>query len=450
MPLKISRILHAGYIFECDGTQIAFDPILENPFSRNCYAFPSVDFDYAQIKKLKFSAVFISHFHDDHCSLESLNFLDRKTPIYIYCLFEELFKLIKELGFLHVYPLALDTPAIVGSIEVVPRRALDVDVDSIFHIKALGLNILNVVDSWIDFSTLGQLAQSAPWDLILWPFQTMREIEVLAPSRASDPPGKLPSEWIEQLKILNPRYVVPSSCQFIQESWSWYNHAFFPITYQQFKQEVENAVPSTRVVRMNPGVAIALDKNSLEISSALSWVLPVGDQDVDYQYKRDLIPPTTAEISQKFESLEVEQIKQVYEYCRSGLLEKYNSMDPPTDEYFKKPRFWRLAVYDHTGEARYFYYNLARGSIELAGENEQLLSWSTEVPISKLYAALALGESLTSMYMRINNFVFETDVENEIQFVDVIEDPLIRCLFSGTFGAYQVAQLKRIKEQEKD
>lgn len=54
MSLKISRILHAGYIFTKDQTNIVFDPIFENPFSFNCYAFPEVEFDLESLKKLKF------------------------------------------------------------------------------------------------------------------------------------------------------------------------------------------------------------------------------------------------------------------------------------------------------------------------------------------------------------------------------------------------------------
>ena len=54
---------------------------------------------------------------------------------------------------------------------------------------------------------------------------------------------------------------------------------------------------------------------------------------------------------------------------------------------------------------------------------------------TKVYlAALELGESLTSMYIRIKDMEFE----------DVVDDPLIRCLFNGAFGAYQLAQLKRL------
>ena len=55
MPLTISRILHAGYVFECEGRLIAFDPIFENPFSRNCHAFPEVRFDHARIRQVKLS-----------------------------------------------------------------------------------------------------------------------------------------------------------------------------------------------------------------------------------------------------------------------------------------------------------------------------------------------------------------------------------------------------------
>jgi hypothetical protein len=243
MSLKISRILHAGYVFECDNTQIVFDPIFENPFSINCQAYPSVEFDYKQIRQIKFAAVFISHFHDDHFSIESLNYLDRITPIFAYCVFDELFVLIRELGFENIYSLQIDIAVRINSFEIIPRRALDAQVDSIFQIKVQGINVLNVVDSWIDHSTLDLLSQHGPWDMVLWPFQTMRELEVLTPSRAIPASCELPEEWLEQLKILNPRYVVPSSCQFVLESWSWYNHAFFPISYAQFKREINSILP---------------------------------------------------------------------------------------------------------------------------------------------------------------------------------------------------------------
>lgn len=449
MSLKISRILHAGYVFECEGTQIAFDPIFENPFSRNCYAFPSIEFDLEQIKKLKFSAVFISHYHDDHCSFESLNLLDRNTPIYVYCIFEELFSLIRHLGFVNVYSLEINGLINIGAFEITPRRALDADVDSIFQIKAGGINVLNVVDSWIDEDTLNQLSKNSCWDVILWPFQTMREIEVIAPSRAYPAPAELPQEWIDQLKILNPKYVVPSSCQFIQESWSWYNHAFFPISYKQFEKEIKIALPDSKVVRLNPSVSVLVEKHSIQIASPLSWIKTVGDQDVDYDYRPNVKPPTTEEISKHFAPLSSQQSKKVFDYCNDGLMQKFRSMEPPVDIYFEKTRLWQLSIYDHNGQPTHFMYEIDGSKINLlTNGKERPISWLTQVPISKLYAALELGESLTSMYVRVNDMIFDPEIEKEINDADIVDDPLIRCLFNGVFGAYQKAQLKRISESK--
>nr|WP_315216974.1 MBL fold metallo-hydrolase [uncultured Duganella sp.] len=435
-PLKIARILHAGYVFEYEGTQILFDPIFENPFSRNCHAFPSARFDLEQIRKLTPDAVFISHFHDDHCSMESLDLLPRATPIYLYCLFDELFAMIRELGFSDVRALAVDAPVLVGAIEVVPRRALDADVDSMFHIRAGGLNVLNVVDSWMDPETLEQLTAYAPWDMVLWPFQTMREIDVIAPSRAEGGRPELPEEWPEQLRALKPRYVVPSSCQFVQEPWSWYNHALFPITYRQFGREVGAWLPDARIVRFDPSVAMELTAQSLTPAAPLSWVLPVGEQDVDYEYDAGITPPPTSDIAGHFAPLTDAQTALVLDYCGAGLLDKYREMELPPDSYFETACVWQLSVYDHAGGVRRYRYRIHGDSIAAAGDGEAP-SWLTEIPIAKLYAGLALGESLTSMYMRISGAPADADI---------VDDPLIRCLFNDAFGAYQAAQLRRLKE----
>lgn len=372
--------------------------------------------------------------------------MDRETPIYIFCIFDELFSLIREFGFKSVHQLKIDAPEIIGPIEVTPRRAMDADVDSMFQVRAEGLNILNVVDSLIDDVTIRELEQKDPWDLVLWPFQTMLETDVLSPSRASPASLELPHEWIEQIKILNPKYIVPSSCQFIQESWSWYNHRMFPITYEQFQKEITAVLPNTQVVRMNPSVAIELSEQELKFAEPLTWVSPVSSQDVDYKYDRDLTPPTTAEISKHFAALTEEQTKRVFKYCRTELLQKYESLEPPQDEYFKKPRRWRLSIYDHRGRVTHFDYLLKAAHIENIESTHEPLSWLTEVPIAKLYAALECGEALTSMYMRINDQTFSAEIEQEIGSTDVVEDPLVRCLFSGVFGAYQRAQLKRLQK----
>ena len=442
--LTVSRILHAGYVFACEDTRIAFDTIFENPFSRNCHAFPDVRFDEALIRRQRFDAVFISHFHDDHCSLESLDLLDRATPLYIYCLFDELFDMVRELGFTHVHALQLDVPVDVGPFQVVPREAMDAEVDSMFQVRAAGLNVLNVVDSWIDDAALARLVGEKPWDLVLWPFQTMREIEVLAPTRAAPAPPAppaLPEEWLEQLQALAPRFVVPSSCQFQLEPWSWYNRAFFPISYARFAQEVQAVLPQARVVRMDPSVSMVVDADGLHPAPPLDWVIPVGAQDVDYVYEGNADAPPTADIARHFPALTEAQWTRVLDFCRTDLADRYAMLDDESD-YFDRPRIWQLSIHDHAGEVTRFRYRLAPGSADPVDDGP--LGWTTDIPAVKLYAALELGESLTSLYMRINDAVFDGDTERDLAQADVVEDPLIRCLFSEGFGAYQKAQLRRL------
>ena len=115
--------------------------------------------------------MFISHLHDDHCSLDSLNLLDRATPVYMYCVFDELFAMVAALGFRSVHRLSLNVPVTIGEIEVTPREALDADVDAMFQVRAGGMNVLNVVDAWIADDVVAQLAAQGPWDMVLWPFQ---------------------------------------------------------------------------------------------------------------------------------------------------------------------------------------------------------------------------------------------------------------------------------------
>lgn len=387
----VSRILHAGYVFSSGGVQIAFDPILENPFSTNCYAYPAVEFAPSVREAsgacpspvLAFDAVFISHFHDDHCSLTSLDKLPRSVPIYLYCVHDELFSFIRALGF-QVFELRVDVSVSVGPFTVTPRLALDPDVDSVFEIAAEGLHVLNVVDSWIDPSIL---SLRSSWDLVLWPCQTMREIEVLTPSRHESAPSaasrSLPPEWVEQLRVLDARTVIPSSCQFRFEEWSWLNRAYFPITYAQFAREIPNSV------RMNPGETFELTPSSFTRAGRLDWIKPTGLQDADYAFDPSVVPTPTPEIARHFPALTPEQRAVVDRFCE-GL---------------------DVTLYDHEG--------CVTGS------------GSTEAIAYKIYRALTEGEQITSMYLRTSDF------EGDELIAKLSQDPL----------AFQRAQLKRLSQR---
>jgi L-ascorbate metabolism protein UlaG (beta-lactamase superfamily) len=423
--LKISRILHAGYVFESNGTQILFDPLFENPFSKNCYAYPNVSFDCMAIQALTPDAVFISHYHDDHCSFESLKHLNREIEIYIYCIHDELFDLVKQLGFKKVYPLKTDITVTKGAFAVTPRLALDSDVDSIFHIQAEGLNVLNVVDAWIDPSAFEFLNQTQ-WDMVLWPFQTMRETEVIAPELAQPP--ELPEEWLAQLRELNPRYVVPSSCQFIQEEWSWYREAYFPVSYSHFQSVVRKMLPHTLIQRIDPGVSFVLKPKELKPSEPLSWISAVGPQDMDYSYNPKVVPTPTSEIAKKLPAITDEQMKRVLDFCENELISRYKSLNTTV------AGIWKLSLFDHNGKEKTLSYQIAPNEMKIIKQNSDQ-GWVTEAPAIKILSALEEGEALNSLYIRMRGLPFD----------NIFEDPLVTGLFDGDYFSYQRNQLKRLR-----
>jgi hypothetical protein len=229
------------------------------------------------------------------------------------------------------------------------------------------------------------------------------------------------------------------------ENWSWYNRAFFPISYRQFKNQMRSFLPDVRVIRMNPGISVEVQADQIFWKDPLSWILPVGDQDVDYIYDPQMEPQSTEEIAQQFEALNADETKIVLEYCEKGLMEQYHKLEMPENSYFDKPRIWRLALVDSQGKTQFFFYQVHQNKIRLSDSTEASIGWTTEVPMTRMFGALKNGESLTSMYIRVNNENFDAEVEREIQEADIMEDPLIRCLFTGVFGAYQRAQLHQIQ-----
>ncbi len=445
----ISRILHAGYILQTEISKIIFDPIFENPFSYNCYSYPDICFDYSKIVNLKADAIFISHFHDDHFSLESLNYLDKNIPIYIYCKHQEAHDFLKEIGFKNVVSIKLDSTIQICDFAVTARKALDLDVDTIFQIQVKGLNILNVVDSWIDDETMKLLSAQSPWDLILWPFQTMQEMHVLSPSRIETGPPNLPIEWKNQIKQLNARYIVPSSCQFIHEEWSWYRDRYFPISYAQFHSEIKN-ICSTEVVRLDPGQTIFLDKQNVKFGDELDWIHVNRSSQVDYAYNPESLVPSTALVAKKFPEIDNSKIQFLDEYLEKTLLEKFaeNVCEYGFDDFFEKKRIWKLVAYFKEKKPKEYFYTIEQSKISLTVASGYF-DWLTEIPAFKLYSAVTARESLSSIYIRINDYKFSQATEKDLRYADILSDPLLSVLYSADVLSYQRNQLEKIKSSRK-
>ncbi len=155
--------------------------------------------------------------------------------------------------------------------------------------------------------------------------------------------------------------------------------------------------------------------------------------------------PATREIAKNFEPLSAAQTEFVHDYCVRRLIARYPAVGFPN--YFEKRRIWNLSLYDHLGKPTQYFYLVEKSEIMRVSEpNIDTIGWHTELPVSKLFSALQNGEALTSMYIRINDGTFASDVERDLAKTEPTDDPLIRCLFTGVVGGYQTAQLRRLQK----
>ena len=221
------------------------------------------------------------------------------------------------------------------------------------------------------------------------------------------------------------------------------------MSYRQFETDLASVIPETQIVRMNPSESLMLVNGAIAPARPLDWVIPVGAQNLDYEFRPNEIPLATAEIARKFEPLTEDQLDRVLGFCKTGLIAKYKVLAADFHPYFAAKVYWRLSVFDHQGFKTQFVYCIHGRHIEIADRDVAMpLGWATEVSVNKLYSALERGESLTSMYIRINDIEFEPFISRRIDVVELTEDPLVRCLFEGVFGAYQKAQLARLRARD--
>ena len=450
MNIKVSRVLHAGYIFETPVGKVLMDPIFEDPFSYNCEPFPKIRFDLEQIKKQKWEAVLISHIHDDHFSLVSLDLIDRNTAIYLHCEDLEAVDFLNKMGFQNVHLIKPFQKLNLAGLEIQTWPALN-EVDIVIQLTYQNIQILNVVDSWLHPETLADLIK-IHWNLILWPFQLMREIEILTPHRFLGQTDEYPVEPQNQLSQFQTQAVVPSSCQFIFKEFgvekNWQNQFYFGFSYQKFSNLMQQLNPAAAIYRLDPGQSVLVNSQDIKKADSISWIRPMDNKTVDYEFNPDIIIPQMNGYIGHLLSVEIDQIKN---FCENGLIQYFDENGLELFHYFPKGFIWNLQVVGDWQQSYYFQFVADRKNqhgfqVQLVRPvTDSKVQWLTEISAYKLHSALNRSESLSSLEIRINdrNWLWsEGDEFSDLNSPDVVEDPLLGILYSSGELSYQRAQLK--------
>lgn len=449
MSLICHRLFHAGYQIKSAEALILIDPLLESQFSVNVESFPLITFDLDQIKLLSIDAIFISHIHDDHLSLTSLNQLNRQISIYLYSpIHSRIFSLIKSLGFINVFPLEVFTSYEVKDIKVQIWPALENDIDCVLSIHSCDTHILNVVDAWLPSGILPQL-QRYNWDLVLWPFQYMRELNVLSPDRFKQCIQSILPEHVEQLTKLQMSYLVMSSCQIKMQGDSWLNQHYFSLSYRQFMDQLQPLLSKTKIIKLNPGQGIG-GFGTAEVGSrvALNYLsLLTPDAESEYFFNPLLVAPSLATLSPGMGQLSIAEKLFLQNFIKYALSNLLNLLKWDAESLFMAEQFtWQLITYDQRGNATSYYFIRARNEFYLSSSPPTSVDWVTEIAETRGYQALTKGYPLTCLNLQIARAPLSKRGEAYLQEAyQLMEDPLIKVLYTANplrFFDFQYAQIR--------
>lgn len=448
MSLACHRLFHAGYQIQSPLALIWMDPILDNNFSVNVESYPQIKFEDSGVHHFPVEAVVISHIHDDHLSLTSLNKLKRNVAIYIYSpLYLKVIYLIKSLGFKEVYAIEPFESFNIKDIEIKVWPALDNEVDCLLSFHSQGFNILNVVDSWIPAGIINRLARTI-WDLVLWPFQYLRESEVLSPDRFNQVSHSILPEHLEQLSELTIYNLVMSSCQFRMQGSSWLNHKFFSLSYAQFASQLNDCCPKINIINLLPGQGLFfLPKQVVSWAASLGFISILAEQGSnDYYFDPYIKVPLMSQLASQLGSLDLQEELFLHLYIRHSLPETLTSLEWEKGSLFCEPLFtWQLLIYDHQGRAQSFFMMSDQGKFCLT-EAVSNPDWVTEVSAARFYQALTKGFPLTSLYLQIARQPLSSRGESYLKEpYQLFNDPLVKALYTPNplkYFDYEYAQIR--------
>jgi hypothetical protein len=184
------------------------------------------------------------------------------------------------------------------------------------------------------------------------------------------------------------------------------------------------------------------------IGPKLDWGQAEALAKDDYEFVSDLVPPTTQSVAEHLPVLNSEQLNIVKNSCAQELIERWLGLESVEDDYMQRPIGWKLRLFlgGKNSTPLEFNYFISEGRITCTESIAvDQITWLTEIPAVKLFNALFLGESLNSIYIRINDMQFSEELEPLVRAADPFADPLLRVLYSRSLIPYQWAQLKKLK-----
>ncbi|MEH1770620.1 MBL fold metallo-hydrolase [Nostoc sp.] len=387
--MQIHLLGHASIFVETQDCKILMDPIL---WDSHCEGIedicPKRQILHDQIPE--FDILVISHQHTDHFDIRSLANLPKHIDVLIPK--DKLMETcLQKLGYRHIYTLKDFNEVRIGSTRLVTTRSenrvpeygmIFADSDGVFW---------NQVDSAVTTQTISEVKSRYPQiDFLLAGWQPMLETQYQENENTCFPYSAY-SELLKLIGLVAPKAIAPGAngFKFINGS-SWLNKIVFPVTREQFCNDVQQAYPTivNKIFSFDPGDVITLNNGEVSYSSQKSTFVKKLADDRDSLY----FSPVNIDsklIDDNPEGYDIEEMRSVIEEEVCVHLTQF--FNDKKDSLFMEYRYWQViyqleVVFPEDSEA--WYFNFGKYPIQCQRGKNPLANVFNSIAASSFYGLL--------------------------------------------------------------
>ena len=240
--MKISMIGHASIFIETQDCKFLMDPVLWDPHQEGLFdVCPKRQVLHDKIPA--FDVLIISHKHLDHFDIRSLAYLPKDLEVIIPkdSLIE---RSLRKLGYRKIYPLTDFRELKIGNTQLMTTRSENrVPEFGMLFSDQSGV-FWNCVDTELVPATIEKVLERYPIiDFLLATWQPMLESNYQN-NESLEFPYLSYGQVLYNINLINPKAISPGANAFKYiDGGSWLNQIVFPVTREQFCQDVRRGCP---------------------------------------------------------------------------------------------------------------------------------------------------------------------------------------------------------------
>lgn len=305
--LETTFIGHQGWQFATANARILVDPLLVESFGHNGgvgAVYPPRVLNVSAMQQV--DAIVLTHEHEDHFNIPSLNRVSRKIPVFIpQRSSSALRQILSEMGF---------TTSLLAAGRTLELRDLQLTVFAPDHVRhdeqdewetmpflvrdlQHGGSFFSPVDVATSETIEAQLRQSGATPS-LWGYANNAMNLSFQEAPGAGPPSPMPIaarfllEHIRRAKPPLASLMCGGGFAFTNAR-AWMNHLFFPLDSERLFSALQTISPHERFIALTPGMQITVDKDGIvDVNESVPFLCTLPrSQWPDRTYKPGLTPP---------------------------------------------------------------------------------------------------------------------------------------------------------------